>query len=220
MGVICRQDSGVTLFREYSSWCLIWNSTAWMSLQQQKVLKYLSQYLLLPALLERNTKVNPQYTKLYFASEKRSTHTALLQIRRMSVDYRCLVCVHWSWSKLEFWLLSFIFLRLLYVRGDELCQLVPVCYQDLLTGFLAQNSLKICNLLRNFWLKPQYHGSRIFSFQYAIIKLVLSHWFSEDFWHFSNIMLAGSRLINTIKLLLLLLLLSKSLTWDMFVMRK
>lgn len=145
----------------------------------------------------------------------------LVQIRRMSVDYRHLVCVHWGWSKLEFWRLSLIFLRLFSVSDDELCQLVPGCYQDLLTAFLTQNCLKILNLLRNFWLKPQYHGrEQDFSFQYAIIKLVLSRGFSEDFWHFGNTKLAGSRLINTIKLLLLLLLLSKYLSSAMFVMRK
>lgn len=131
-----------------------------MSLQQEKGLQYLSQCLLLPAVLETDTEMSPQQTKLYFASQKRNTHTGLLQIRRMSVDFRHLVCV--CWSKLEFWLLSFLFLRLLCVSGDELCQLVPGCYQDLLTAFLTQSCLKILNLLRNFWLKPQYHGSRIF----------------------------------------------------------
>lgn len=162
---ICREDSGVTSFREYPSWCFIWNSTAMnvIATEEGSVISQ-SESLAADCTGGRDTKVNPQYTNLYFTSKKKSTHVGLLQIRRMSVDYRHLVCVHWNWNKLEFWHLSFIFLRLLCVSGDELCQLVPVCHQDHLTAFLTQNCLKILNLLRNFWLKTQYHGSRIFHF--------------------------------------------------------
>lgn len=161
---ICREDSGVTSFREYPSWCLIWNSTA-MNVIAAEEGSVVSQSISLAADCTggKDTKVNPPYN-LYFTSKKKSTHVGLLQIRRMSVDYRHLICVCWNWSTLEFWHLSFIFLRLLHVSGDELWQLVPVCYQNLLTAFWTQNCLKILNLLRNFWLKIQHHGSRIFHF--------------------------------------------------------
>lgn len=101
---VCRQDSGVTLFREYPSRYLIWNSAA-MDVIVTGEGSIISQSVSL-AELERDTKVAHN---LYFASEKRSTHRRLLKIKRMSIDYRHLVCVHWSWSNLEFWHLSFIF---------------------------------------------------------------------------------------------------------------
>lgn len=125
---VCRQDSGVTLFRECPSWYLIWNSAA-MDVIVTGETSVISQSVSL-AVLQRDTKLTHN---LCFAWEKRSTHTGLLHIRRTSVDYR-----HLNWNKLEFWHLSFIFLMLLYVNGDELCQLVPVCFLDLLTSYLTQ----------------------------------------------------------------------------------
>lgn len=110
---ICRQDSGVTLFIEYPSWCLIWNSPA-MDVIATGEGSVISQSVCLAASKRETQKWTVNI--LIFISKKRCTHMGLLQIRRMCVDYRHSVWVHWSWSKLEFWHLSLIFLRLFCVR--------------------------------------------------------------------------------------------------------